>query len=129
MRFIIAALFVVLACVHFPAIAQGNKVREATPKEIALIKKAMQDQLRDPDSAKYSMVVVKTKSEGDGVYITCGLVNSKNGYGGYAGNAWFMGVFVTLTNGNKEAMIISVDSSDPENGEVAAKMCAEKLEL
>ncbi len=44
---------------------------------------AVKRELRDPDSAQFSDVVVNVES-------ACGFVNSKNGYGGYAGRQPFI---------------------------------------
>ena len=54
-------------------------------------KGAIEDQVRevlkDPDSAKIKVELVK--GQGDNLLV-CGLANAKNGFGGYTGNEPFM---------------------------------------
>jgi hypothetical protein len=50
--------------------------------------------LKDPDSAKYSDLVLYRDQSGDddlaGHYSLCGYVNAKNGFGGYSGPQGFV---------------------------------------
>lgn len=46
-------------------------------------------QMKDPDSAKFSLVTVNTGRQGEGLFV-CGFVNAKNSYGGYAGERPFV---------------------------------------
>ncbi|WP_250500569.1 hypothetical protein [Caballeronia sp. GAWG1-5s-s] len=51
--------------------------------------------LKDPDSAKFSSeFIVRSKPDEKGIVFVgvCGLVNARNGFGGYAGNARFVAV-------------------------------------
>ena len=72
-----------LVCASAPAF--GQDAQQVMMMENA--KATVKGQLRDPDSAKFSNVRVSSKM---GVTIVCGLVNSKNGFGGYNGNMRFM---------------------------------------
>lgn len=51
---------------------------------------AVKRELRDPESAQFTDVTVNIES-------ACGFVNSKNGYGGYAGKQPFVSVGDTVT--------------------------------
>jgi len=48
---------------------------------------AVKAQLRDPDSARFDSVVAYGKAGGYHYY--CGIVNAKNGFGGYSGGQMF----------------------------------------
>jgi hypothetical protein len=48
-------------------------------------KEAMTDALRDPGSAQYKDVTAHVFPEDHKIYVFCGYVNSKNGFGGYTG--------------------------------------------
>lgn len=58
--------------------------RDLTPPEKKVIMDVINDQLKDPDSAKYYWL----DDLGGGTY--CAHVNSKNAYGGYAGKTPIM---------------------------------------
>lgn len=68
----------------------------------AMIEAAVKDQLKDPDSAQFewpywfarsSFALSRNAPDG---WFTCGTVNAKNGYGGYAGKT---AVMVVINNG------------------------------
>lgn len=56
-------------------------------ERIAKAKLAVQDQLTDPESARFKDVVVRSA---DKFVAVCGQFNAKNRYGGYAGFRRFM---------------------------------------
>lgn len=58
---------------------------------IAAVKAAAQEQLRDPASAQFTDIRTRP-GPGAGVKV-CGEVNSKNGFGGYAGKQKFQGIY------------------------------------
>jgi len=62
---------------------------------------AVKRELRDPDSARFSDVTVNVES-------ACGFVNSKNGYGGYAGRQPFVvvGSDATLIEATADASVL-----------------------
>lgn len=80
-----------------------------TASDIKALRVAMDDKLKDSDSAKFKDVRIA----GDGV--TCGLVNSKNSYGAYSGYQPFMAM--KLSSG--KFFVLSVD-------EAAGQVCASK---
>ena len=59
--------------------------RAATDAELAAIRAAMQLELRDADSARFSNVMVRDAIGKPNDYHACGLVNAKNTYGAYEG--------------------------------------------
>lgn len=61
--------------------AANASARELTASEKMMIEKSAKQQLKDPDSAKF------TWQDYRGGEIYCAYVNSKNSYGGYSGDA------------------------------------------
>lgn len=62
----------------------------------AAAKELVKRQLRDPGSAEFSDIVVKTGAPGRAT-IVCGYVNAKNGFGGMTGRQRFVaGGIVTI---------------------------------
>ncbi len=110
--------------VTIPAVSQEKRIRAATAAETAAVKESMEERLKDPDSAKYSDIVVSTKSDGNDIYVICGMVNAKNSYGGYSGKSWFYGALVKNPKQPPIVVILSVDSGDEQ---LAATACEEKL--
>ncbi|MEG1350647.1 MAG: hypothetical protein RSD49_21710 [Hafnia sp.] len=84
------------------------KYRSLTKQEINAVETAVKDQLKDPESARFKHS--KFVSNGKGAY--CGLVNSKNSYGGYAGNTPFM--VMLINNGKPHAGFIGMGGDDAE---------------
>lgn len=82
--------------------------RPATEKELEEIRRELQTKLKDADSAKFNSVQVKQKKEGISVF--CGLVNSKNSYGAYAGFSAIVGYFMS-TPGRKITGVISMENA------------------
>lgn len=59
-------------------------------KIIELGKDAVRERLKDPESANFrNLNIHKGRSPVENTYYVCGEVNSKNGFGGYAGFAPF----------------------------------------
>ncbi|HAS1479150.1 Uncharacterised protein [Enterobacter hormaechei] len=88
--------------------ATAWKYRSLTKQEINAVEAAVKDQLKDPESARFKHS--KFVSNGKGAY--CGLVNSKNSYGGYAGNTPFM--VMLINNGKPHAGFIGMGGDDAE---------------
>jgi len=84
------------------------KYRSLGKAEIFAIESAVKEQLKDPESARFKHS--KYVSNGKGAY--CGLVNSKNSYGGYAGNTPFM--VMLINNGKPHAGFIGMGGDDVE---------------
>jgi hypothetical protein len=61
-------------------------------KSMAVAKWKMKDVLKDPDSAKYEDVIgyLYVTQKGEKLYIFCGKVNARNGFGGYNGYERFI---------------------------------------
>lgn len=77
------------------------------PKEIAWMergKDAVKSRLKDPSSAQFKNVYFNRGSEG--IPVTCGEVNSKNGYGGYSGFQRF------LSAGSRDNTFLEREVSD-----------------
>lgn len=81
-----------------------------TKNEKAMISNAVKLKLKDPDAAKFKWVKLAEKSW----YVHyCGMVNSKNSYGGYVGFQPFVAV-LTWTKGKLDSNI-KIDIDDPES--------------
>lgn len=73
--------------------------RDLTLKEKAIIVKAVKRDLVDPESARFKWVKLAPEiNTKDALAWYCGLVNSKNSFGGYVGDAPFA-VLVAWKNG------------------------------
>ena len=95
-------VLVTLLFVSFSAFA----ARPATEKELGYLKSAMEGRLKDPYSAKLRNVTVGSLDK-TGMLPACGMVNSKNSFGAYAGEEPFYGMVVP---DKKVAIIIGVGS-------------------
>lgn len=62
------------------------------PKQRAAIERAVKETLKDPDSAKFGEI--RAGKSRTGSINICGLVNAKNGFGGYTGMQAFMATLV-----------------------------------
>jgi hypothetical protein len=58
-----------------------------TPEEVRAAHAAVRAVLRDPDSARFGAIIALNGSNGQ--RSICGVVNSRNGFGGYAGDTAF----------------------------------------
>lgn len=75
-----------------------------TPALLASVQVAVKRELKDPDSAKFRDLQTMGVN---GSILVCGMVNSKNGSGGYAGFT----PFIAKANGTTVERVI-LDSSD-----------------
>lgn len=66
-----------------------NVYRDATAEEIEAVREAMQDRLKDADSAKFRNVYAIGS-----IPSICGEVNAKNSMGAYSGYSAFSGVLI-----------------------------------
>lgn len=91
--------------------------KDFTAAQKSKVQQIVKDQLLDADSAKFTMPAYK------GGTVYCGYVNSKNTYGGYAGNAIFQ-VFVASPT---SFAFLGLGTADPENSRSLAlrQTCAE----
>jgi len=71
--------------------------------EIATAETLVQVRLRDPESATFMGAKVVQVGKEKGV---CGFVNAKNGFGGMAGDQWFLvvGIDVLMANEGPQAL-------------------------
>lgn len=105
----------------------ANVYRDATVEEIESIREALQERLKDADSAKFRNVrVIGTANE------LCGDVNAKNGMGAYSGYSKFNGLLITnqtdhvvnnVQPGKSSAYILFVDD---ETNSAATAICKKK---
>lgn len=83
--------------------------KPATASDIAGIKEAMEDRLKDSDSAKIKDV--RLNGDEKSGWQFCGSVNAKNSYGAYSGFTPFMGMKLKGTDGNISYVVLGVDDS------------------
>jgi hypothetical protein len=122
----------VLAVALLPVVALAQ-VRPATEAEIALVQKALEAHLTDPESMRLRNVRAGPlekfnleEVDGDGAYTVCGEVNAKNRFGGYAGFHVFFADYFTsypFNNGDPGVMVYVIDDGRMN---LASKACAEK---
>lgn len=96
-------------------------------KTIKKVKNAIGEQLKSPDSAKFSDIYIVrwkgvTSDAGYGNLAVCGVVNAKNSFGAYTGNNRFV-VELSDNNGEKEPVILhmNVESSEMRRSALTSK--------
>lgn len=72
--------------------AQAGAPYKLTERDMKVVKAGVRDAFRDPESARFGGFRA-SRSKAD-VIAVCGLVNAKNGYGGYTGETPFIGTIV-----------------------------------
>lgn len=83
-----------------------------------VVERAVRAQLKDPDSARFG---VMRAGQGEENNITiCGLVNAKNGFGGYTGFGTFMGA---LAGGKFD--VVGMAGGSEEMTFAVNKVCAD----
>lgn len=107
--------FSVLALFFISSIVVAKEVRVGTEEEISAIKDSMYETLKDNESARIKNL--RFKMVGDTEYF-CGLVNSKNSYGGYDGFEPFIGF--TFEEKNKQKGYVPSGY-----GAAAGKLCSD----
>jgi hypothetical protein len=98
MGIFVALLFGVrwlLGCDEAPKPKTADEIRAEFRENVkAVLQVNLRQVLKDPDSAKYSDLVLYRDQIGDddfaGHYSLCGYVNAKNGFGGYSGPQGFV---------------------------------------
>ncbi|KAA1053792.1 hypothetical protein [Azospirillum argentinense] len=88
------------------ALGSAAAARELTKEEKAAISKAIQEQLKDPESIRITWEPLHS----DETY--CGTVNARNSFGGYVGDAPFI---VTLKRIKGRMAPIGLDIGDPRD--------------
>lgn len=127
---------ITLSLVTLSLYTQAQEPKPASKRQVAALKQAMEERLKDADSAKYRNIQVVQarlgdvigKAEGvDGnsvVTVMCGQVNAKNSYGGYAGFHTFQATYLDKFGGpNMDRPYAAVIGIDREPGGAAAVMC------
>ena len=98
-------------------VAYAGDGRPLNKMERQAVIKSVKEQLKDPGSAQFKLGKFVTPESG----YYCGMVNSKNSYGGYVGFSPFQGFIFKNKKGGYSAYMMGLDSP-----EVSAQMCAEK---
>lgn len=122
MKNIITAMATLVVLAFFSSVSMAA---ELTAKEKTTIVKAVKDQLKDPDSAKFKWVKLADRiNPKHFVDSYCGLVNAKNSYGGYTGFEPFEVMAARSENGKFVVISVSVSSSDLPTDAIVA-MCSD----
>jgi hypothetical protein len=98
-KIVLLALLIAL-----PAQAQTKTAAESpervlvtlTDAQIAMVKAAVADQLKDPEASRFSRIKASGFSSESKNLTVCGLINAKYGYGGDVGKMPFM---ILILNG------------------------------
>ncbi|MEX0422165.1 hypothetical protein KDV38_00210 [Providencia rettgeri] len=126
MRKVLIGLFILM--VGFNAYSNQVIERDLTDNEKKEIEKTVKEKLKDPYTAdfKHNKLIYEGKS---GVY--CGMVNSKNSYGAYAGFTPFNVFIVDTVNDKGERVFVVApitvsDATDNLSVESVNKFCRQK---
>ena len=76
----------------FPVCAMGQQSGAADDAVYEAAKRAVIQQLKDPNSAQFGPLERQTRPNvrGEPMDVVCGKVNARNSYGGYAGMSGFV---------------------------------------
>lgn len=99
-------------------VANADNGRPLNKAERQALIKSVKAQLKDPDSAKFKLGNLLDLK--DRHY--CGLVNSKNSFGGYVGFMPFYAILFEKEKGGYSPYVMGMDG----NPEVTIMMCAQK---
>jgi hypothetical protein len=111
----VAVLGAMLLCAVFSQTADA-KVRNASKSDLQALRAAMEDRLKDADSAKFRNV--RIGDEKDGSQVMCGEVNSKNSFGAYAGYTKFIAAYMKGV-----VFVVGVDDGEKTS---ASEACASR---
>lgn len=81
--------------------AIGASAAELTDKEKAMIRESVKANLKDPDSARFKWLPIADNqivADGAILLVYCGVVNSKNSFGGYVGDVPYQVALVKHLN-------------------------------
>lgn len=90
-------------------IAQPVLARDLLDVEKAIIEKTVKGELSDPESARFKWLPLPAI----GVTAYCGVVNSKNRFGGYAGDAPYIVFLVWNDQTIMAAVPLKIGKNDP----------------
>lgn len=106
MRYLVSLLFWVALSIA------GSAMASEIPKiDEDALREAMDDVLKDSESARFRRLEIFKDKDADTLYVICGEVNAKNSYGAYSGYTPFMGFRATQTNGKVSYMILGVSEA------------------
>jgi hypothetical protein len=114
--------FVIGAIVISGFACTANAQKATQPDYAAIAKQAVLKILKDPDSAKFENLFIVADSHGP--RTICGVVNAKNGYGGYNGAT----PFGYLIDRDKAVMLDTSPSGsdEPQDTRSFFRDCLEK---
>lgn len=116
--------YFLVVLVVFCVFGQEALCMDLTEKDKGIISDAVREKLTDPDSAKFKWLPLIT-NELAGSY--CGLVNSKNRFGGFVGYVPYFAFFTKRPTGEIfNAIAIRVASGNEESiaSQVTIEACA-----
>lgn len=117
---------VLIGAALLAATALGAEARELSKKERTIVETAVKSSLKDPASATFKWLPLLPSADPAQPY--CGLVNAKNSYGGYVGDAPFL-VMVVTEGGDKilHAVVIGMATGDPTDtdSQVTRSFCTD----
>lgn len=107
--------------------------RPMTLSEQKAVEAAVKAKLKDPASARFKHPKVNVPTGYAGIFY-CGYVNSKNSYGGYAGDAEFAVGFATEIKKGKPdtlATVVEIGDADPDSdsSQVMRQFCTQYINL
>lgn len=101
--------------------AEGAQ-RQATEAESSVIKEAVAEKLKDPESARFGKIIVNHDTKG--LLTACGMVNAKNSYGGYVGMSPFLGSLIVRDGKPIMFAVVGLTGADI-SGEAVLKVCSQ----
>jgi hypothetical protein len=117
-RFVAKTIMVGLVLASIASATAASEGRHLTPQEREAVGRSLASQLRDPGSAVFKF----TKTVNGRV---CGLVNARNGYGGFTG---FLPFHVNVRRESKTSIYVgsgSFGSIEPFRNQAIENVCAE----
>ena len=97
--------------------ATNTMAAELTNTEKAIVEKSVKAGLKDPDSARFKWLPIADGQAKGNSDVYCGVVNSRNSFGGYAGDAPYS-VFLVRAKESpvfSAAVLISIGTADWES--------------
>ncbi|ELZ9706454.1 TPA: hypothetical protein ACKRKP_001889 [Proteus mirabilis] len=88
-----------------PNSEKNIEYRPLTQEEVTLIKESVEGIIKDPDSTKYILEDRVISIGGKEEVRYCGVINTKNSYGGYSG--WLPFTSMMMVNKNNELIVLS----------------------
>ncbi len=113
---------VVLICAQSFNVSANDKTRNLTNEEKEYVEKSVKAVLKDPESANFKHT--KLVPSNNAVDLYCGMVNSKNSFGGYTGFSAFI-VGISTNKDNKRVAVYLGPQEETDTAQQAVmKMCA-----